>query len=1594
MRIFTKRKLRNGLLSVPLILSLLSANAYAQTKAGNVINNRRGEAKSIALPEGSNYRPGDAQTLFSQYLEMDPSTDKLVLAKTTTANKGVSVDRYWQYYKGIKIDRSAYTVFSKDGKVKFLTGNFYKTDANMSTTPALTEQQALAKALEYTHADLYMWQDPMEEQAFKQMMEDPLATYQPKGTIVFVEQFTPKGWDGKLHLAYSFDIYAKKPLSRNIIYVDAATGEILHKNPQIKHTVATGASRYSGTVPMMTGFVGGQYVLHDSTRGNGIFTYNSNNTTSYALTNFTNALIPWATTEEAIDAHWGAEIVYDYWQTQGRNSYDDANARIRSFVHYDVNYNNAFWDGLRMTYGDGTGTVNGGFDPLTSLDVCAHEIGHAVCTYTADLDYVWESGAMNEGLSDIWGAVIENWGNPFESDGEAKAMWRVGEEISNTQLRTMSNPPANGDPDTYDGNFWIPFDGICDDNSDYCGVHSNSGVMNKWFYILTVGETGTNDNGQNYNVTGVGVNTAALIAYQMEMALVNNSEFADARVASINVASALYGPCSPEVQAVTNAWYAVGVGTAFVPCFPYVGFASNTTNITEWNNTIVCPSSRTVNIPVSVTSAPSGGNATVTVTALSGNAVAGQDYTITTGNLTFPASSTATQNAVLTIFDNGAINDDKYVTLQLAITPNGSNLALNTLLDTIRVNITNQDNAPMASSTSTVDLFASNTTSNASSPFQSAYRNLRIQYLMTASELTAAGLVQGVPITSLAFNVQTKNSTIPFNGFTVSMANTAATSIATGTFANTGFTQVYNGNYATVAGWNTIPFSSNFTWTGGSVLINICYSNATNIGQNDICEGYQFGLLTVYNRNTSTPAGCTITASNNSSSARPIMRFTQVTPGTVIETTNASTRTWNVRQNTEVYFYSTADSQAIAGIRNMNNDLGCVAANLSAAGNGFAPASFGGVNRSLKQFNITPAINGSTTSYIATVFMTPTELNGANPTTLFLVKTNEATDATINASNSVIVTPTVSTNSTWTSFEGSFTGFGRYFLTDGPLPPPVPVITPASTTTFCAGGSVLLNGNTGSGISYSWLLNGGLISGATASSFTAMASGTYNFIMTNSVGVADTSAGVTVTVNPGPPATTTPTGNTSICSGSSVNLVGNTGTGYTYQWYMGGSPITGATSSSYSVNAAGTYNMEVTASGCSTLSPNVVVSVNALPAANAGSDLSVCTNSTINLTAVTLAGVTYSWAGPNGFSSNLQNPSIPNAQSFNQGTYTLTVTNTTTNCVGTDQVFVSTTLGTAPAQPGAISGLNTMCSGTTETFSVPTVTGATSYTWTLPNGWQGTSTTNSIDVTPNVNTGTISVVANNACGAGPAQTMVVSINTTPNTPFVVGSIVYCQGETPAQLEATGTNILWYNTLTGGVGSPIAPTPSTATPGMTTYYVSQNDGICESQRSIILVNINPTPVVNILQAGNTLTADGIYPFYQWFLDGIAIPGATSQVYVAAGNGVYTVEVLDPASCDDMSDPITINSFPTSVHGIPVKNATLYPNPTTGICWLELPQVSASTDVSITDVAGKVVYKNTVKDQSKIAFDLSKVAKGVYMVKVVTATKTYTERVTLH
>lgn len=542
------------------IVSFSSAQAQEQDKVKQKIEAPNGTPAFIEFKTtGDVYRSEQAMQVLKTHLNLS-ANDDLRQSKSERDAVGFSHNRYTQYYKGVKVEHGSYIVHIKNGVIHSINGELKKLK-DVTTSPALSEKAALAKAISFIGARKYMWQDPEQEAWAKELFNNKKATFYPKGELVFVENFLSKEKEknGEVVLAWKFDIYAQTPLSRDYVYVDATTGQVVFKDAIIKHATASGtaATRYSGSRTITTDSYNGSYRLREFTRGNGIETYNCQTGTSYtAAVDFTDNDNSWTATEfnntakdnAALDAHWAAQMTYDYFKLKhNRNSYDNAGAKIKSYVHYDKNYENAFWNGSVMTYGDGATR----FDALTSLDVGAHEIGHAVCSNSANLVYSNESGAMNEGFSDIWGAAVEQYAAP------EKSIWLIGEDIDKQRpsLRSMSDPNAEGQPDTYKGDYWYTGTG------DNGGVHYNSGVLNHWFYILSVGKTGTTDFGVSFNVSGIGIADAAKIAYRTETVyLTSNSVYSDARTYSIQAAIDLFGSGSNQVIQTTNAWNAVGIG--------------------------------------------------------------------------------------------------------------------------------------------------------------------------------------------------------------------------------------------------------------------------------------------------------------------------------------------------------------------------------------------------------------------------------------------------------------------------------------------------------------------------------------------------------------------------------------------------------------------------------------------------------------------------------------------------------------------------------------------------------------------------------------------------------------------------------------------------------------------------------------------------------------------------------------------------------------------------------------------------------------------------------------------------------------------------
>lgn len=258
-----------------------------------------------------------------------------------------------------------------------------------------------------------------------------------------------------------------------------------------------------------------------------------------------------ATTDVAVnEAYEGSGATYDFYkEVFDRNSVDARGMRLDSTVHYGQKYNNAFWNGNQMVYGDGDGEL---FNRFTiSIDVIGHELTHGVTQNSAALIYKGQSGALNESMSDVFGSLIKQ---KILNHTAEQADWLIGQglltkNVNGKALRSMKAPGTAYD-DKVLGKDPQPAEmkHLYTGNADNGGVHINSGVPNRAFYLAATG------------IGGYAWEKAGKIWYTaLTERLMPWANFKGAAIATISIAGELYGTNSNEQKAVQNAWKTVGV---------------------------------------------------------------------------------------------------------------------------------------------------------------------------------------------------------------------------------------------------------------------------------------------------------------------------------------------------------------------------------------------------------------------------------------------------------------------------------------------------------------------------------------------------------------------------------------------------------------------------------------------------------------------------------------------------------------------------------------------------------------------------------------------------------------------------------------------------------------------------------------------------------------------------------------------------------------------------------------------------------------------------------------------------------------------------
>ncbi|NNK40305.1 MAG: T9SS type A sorting domain-containing protein [Winogradskyella sp.] len=753
----------------------------------------------------------------------------------------------------------------------------------------------------------------------------------------------------------------------------------------------------------------------------------------------------------ALDAHWGAEIVIQYWaDVHGRSSYDNLGTKVTNYVHYGDAYDNAFWNGTAMTYGDGSyqgGTnPNGSFAPLTSMDVCGHEIGHGVCSATSDLVYARESGAMNEGFSDIWAAAVENYVLVNIDATLPYDPWGIGEQIDERDgglapgsaesraLRWMDDPKAAGDPDTYGGDNWQePECGEPTLANDQCGVHTNSGVLNKWFYLLVKGsgqayspgrskassDDEVNDVLNSYQVISLGYDKAEQIAFQGEIMLTANAKFKDMRDASIAFAEAEYGAFSNEVEQVTNAWYAVGVGDQYIgPGSNIVYFdADNTSSIDEATVLNGCNESNQFTVDVSAVNVLSPQTVTFDFTDSTASA---EDYAVSDTSFTFNADGT--QTLTITVFNDALVEGPETIVVKFI---NGSETRVNNVV------IKDDDYTPAIGS-GTVELVNETFDTTTMPTGWTEQSELGVDPNIWLSN--------GVNPNAIG-RAYVENRNAPGTGPNYNQAQDGNLLLVTNLIDARGISNV-NLSFDWTAGGETEAADDSVLYDYGELLYSFDGSNFVSLETFVAVTGLETTASGTYNSALSVLDNTEFyvawrwynDALVGTEYSMTIDNVLVTGEPAAVESDVNSTDSETVKAGNEIFFISDQDAGVIAKIENATVDLGCVSLEVVSAGTGgdFSniPGSYSG-----KVVQITAdGVDAPTANYDITLYYSYSETSEfSDPNALQIIKVDgSAVDGATNSpsTNYTITGGLLEDNAAqqFRSYKGTFTGNSVFAL--------------------------------------------------------------------------------------------------------------------------------------------------------------------------------------------------------------------------------------------------------------------------------------------------------------------------------------------------------------------------------------------------------------------------------------------------------------------------------------------------------------------------------------------------------------------------------------
>ncbi len=518
----------------------------------------------------------NSHNMLDGYVKSVNPNFNIVCVDTITDLAGNLHYRYALMYDKFIVEDCRFTVHSDGNLISSLSGITLFSDT-IETKARISLSNAIEAARNALAAKNHTWNNDSKNTA----KENLVIYYEPLKTP---------------ELAYKIRCSNIGHYFSYTVYVSAYTGKVLKMRNNIYSAVNnariynTKTQNYDVVTITTKLLEDGKYILKDENRN--IVTYDGElfdphnspiPSISYPRNNYIDNDNSWLSSEfpeyvynspnSGLVAHWSAEQTYDFFKTTfNRNGLDGENClisicnNVAGIGGYNARFSNTNRPGNLIIIGSGIYKKNENTidtaEHFSQLDVIAHEFGHGVSKHTASFIYEGESGAIEEGYSDIWAACVERYvGNLSDS-----AIWIMGDKfrLDESGRRNIMNPNSTNQPDTYFGNYWFYINDSDTTGRDF--VHTNSSIFSHWFYLLVNGGSGVNDNNDSYNVEGVGFDTAMRIAYNALITEMNeHTNFSHARQTTLRSAAILY-KYDPQVYiSVRNAWIAVGVESTFAP---------------------------------------------------------------------------------------------------------------------------------------------------------------------------------------------------------------------------------------------------------------------------------------------------------------------------------------------------------------------------------------------------------------------------------------------------------------------------------------------------------------------------------------------------------------------------------------------------------------------------------------------------------------------------------------------------------------------------------------------------------------------------------------------------------------------------------------------------------------------------------------------------------------------------------------------------------------------------------------------------------------------------------------------------------------------